>query len=61
MVGCEFSAFASSNASESTNIDLGLLSIYGKSMVKKNVGVIFDDALKFDKQWFCQIRFFFFN
>lgn len=41
--------FAPSNASGSTNIDLGSLSIYGKSMVR-NLGVIFDDALRFDKQ-----------
>ncbi len=31
--------FAPSNASGSINIDLGPLSIYGKSMVKKNVKI----------------------
>ncbi len=52
--------FAPSSASGSINIDFGPLSIYGKSMVK-NVRVIFDDALKFDKQINSVVRSGFFQ
>jgi len=45
----EIIVFAPSNGSEFPCVDLGPLSIYGRSMVK-NLGVIFDSSLKFDKQ-----------
>lgn len=56
----EIVVFAPSNVSESPWVDLGSLSIYFKSMVK-NLGVIFDNSLKFDKQVNAVVRSSFFQ
>lgn len=56
----EIIVFAPPNVSGSPCVDLGPLSIYGKSMVK-NLGVIFYDSLKFDKQVNAVVRSSFFQ
>ena len=56
----EMVVFAPSNVSESSWVDVGSLSMYCKSMVK-NLGVIFDNSLKFDKQVNAVVRSGFFQ